>query len=32
VSHNGAQIGLGTGGNVVWGASVEHAVRMLAID
>jgi hypothetical protein len=32
VSHDGAQVGLGTGGNVIWGASIEHAVQKLAID
>jgi hypothetical protein len=31
VGHDGAQVGLGTGGNVIWGASVEHAVPKLAI-
>lgn len=31
MSDDGAQIGLGTRGNVVWGASVEHAASLLAI-
>jgi hypothetical protein len=26
VSHNGAQVSLGTGRNVVWRTSIEHAV------
>lgn len=29
MSDDGAQVGLGTGGNVVWGASIEHPASLL---